>query len=654
MRFAEFNETFNPNREKCYFSYTEFMATGKRRYLSFIELASIIRSGTASNLEIAYELQDPYFVVETRDERFAHFVKTYRNLNTYIIKSYDTFIYFFRKTEDIKNLVEYTTNTLVRATIKVTTPKQKHHVVLPYKTDTNSSDILANTFEFYEENTHSIDDAPFELKPIVPKAYTNYSFPFPIRNKTLDNLNLIINNIKPVSPSYDDLCKTISAINILYCAFPLTQDELDELLKGEELISKSFFEGREVRYDRIAKYLIAKHYIKYNESDNLIYYYDPIKKVYINDEKHLRSVTGNISPMLKTIHIDEVIQTINRIAYTNRVKFNESQFTVLFKNGVFDLIKGDFTQMSPDVLETNLIGANFKKPTGSNKFVDDFLTTLTCGDKQVEELLYEAMGYSMFRTAEFQVAFMLYGGGKNGKSTMFDLLRKMIGNRNATNISFKDLSNTFRPSMMENKLISIAPDISSSDLEDSDVMKSIIGGEDVTLEQKNKDPRNKSLYCTMWFGCNKLPRTSDNSYGFYRRFIVIPMKADLSHVKRGEGKVFHDKLLEQENIDYVAFKSLSAFWKVYHKTSEFTQPAVVTEETEKYRDTSDSARQFVNKRIESGVLMVSNATEWNAENLYQSYKSFCEERGNRPKSLNSFELSFETYKEEIIRKSGTN
>lgn len=264
------------------------------------------------------------------------------------------------------------------------------------------------------------------------------------------------------------------------------------------------------------------------------------------------------------------------------------------------------------------------------------------------------MGYSMFRTSEFQVAFMLYGGGKNGKSTLFDLLRKMIGTKNSTNVSFKDLSNTFRPSMMENKLISIAPDISSSDLEDSDVMKSIIAGEDVTLEQKNKDPKNKSLYCTMWFGCNKLPRTSDTSYGFYRRFIVIPMKADLSHVKRGEGKIFHDKLLEQENIDYVAYKALTAFWKVYHKTNEFTLPAVVKEETEKYRDTSDSARQFVNKRIESGILRVSNVAGWNAEDLYHGYKSFCEERGNRPKSLNSFELSLETYKEEIIRKMGTN
>ena len=446
-----------------------------------------IKSERADNLEIGYELQDPFFIVETKDEKFAFFVKNFKNLNTYIIKSYDTYIYFFRKTADVKNLIEYTTNTLVRGAIKVRTSKLSHHVILPFKTITNTSELLENTEEFYAEGVDDIDDIPFELKPIVEKSYTNYSYPFPIKKKTLETLTQIINQIKPIVPTYDDICKIISAINILYCSIPLNQEELEELLQDENLVSKSFFDDGVIRYDRIAKYLIAKHYIKYNDSDNLVYYYDPVKKVYINDDKYLQAITGNISPVLKTTHIDEVIETIKRITYTNKVTFNESQFTVLFKNGVFNLIDGTFTEMSPDILETNLIGAEFIQDLKPNAFVDDFFSRLTCGDTEVEQLLYEAMGYSMFRTSEFQVAFMLYGGGKNGKSTLFDVLRKMIGTKNSTNVSFKDLSNTFRPSMMENKLISIAPDISSSDLEDSDVMKSIIAGEDVTLEKKNKD-----------------------------------------------------------------------------------------------------------------------------------------------------------------------
>lgn len=650
MRFAEFNETFNPAREKCYFSNAEYTATGKKRYLSFLELTSIIKSERADNLEIGYELQDPFFIVETKDEKFAFFVKNFKNLNTYIIKSYDTYIYFFRKTADVKNLIEYTTNTLVRGAIKVRTSKLSHHVILPFKTITNTSELLENTEEFYAEGVDDIDDIPFELKPIVEKSYTNYSYPFPIKKKTLETLTQIINQIKPIVPTYDDICKIISAINILYCSIPLNQEELEELLQDENLVSKSFFDDGVIRYDRIAKYLIAKHYIKYNDSDNLVYYYDPVKKVYINDDKYLQAITGNISPVLKTTHIDEVIETIKRITYTNKVTFNESQFTVLFKNGVFNLIDGTFTEMSPDILETNLIGAEFIQDLKPNAFVDDFFSRLTCGDTEVEQLLYEAMGYSMFRTSEFQVAFMLYGGGKNGKSTLFDVLRKMIGTKNSTNVSFKDLSNTFRPSMMENKLISIAPDISSSDLEDSDVMKSIIAGEDVTLEKKNKDPKNMPLHCTMWFGCNKLPRTSDNSYGFYRRFVVLPMKADLTKVKRGEGKKFHDSLMRQENIDYVANMALRAFFQVYHVSNEFIEPNVVKEETEKYRDTSDSARQYINKRLERGTLQISNVDNWDAESLYPGYKIFCDERGNKAKGLNSFEQSFDTYKEEIKKR----
>ena len=177
MRFAEFNETFNPAREKCYFSNAEYTVTGKKRYLSFLELTSIIKSERADNLEIGYELQDPFFIVETKDEKFAFFVKNFKNLNTYIIKSYDTYIYFFRKTADVKNLIEYTTNTLVRGAIKVRTSKLSHHVILPFKTITNTSELLENTEEFYAEGVDDIDDIPFELKPIVEKSYTNYSYP---------------------------------------------------------------------------------------------------------------------------------------------------------------------------------------------------------------------------------------------------------------------------------------------------------------------------------------------------------------------------------------------------------------------------------------------------------------------------------------------
>ena len=649
MRFAEFNAVFNPNNEKAYFSNNEYTLTNKKRYLSFLEISTQIKSNKIEDPEICYELQEPFIIVEVKEYRIIDFIKSTSILNCHIIKAGDTYQILLRRSSDIKTLTDYTTNTLIKASIKMLTPKVKPYIILPFKSATNKSTILKNIKEVYERDLDDMDEIPFELKPIISTSFTNYTYKYPIKINTQEHLEKIILRIKGLVSSFDDMKKIISSINVLFCNQPLTPDELEELFENDAVIHKSFFEDGNVMYNNIAKYIIKKYYVKFNDADGKIYHYDEIKKVYISDEKTLKAVIGSLSPVLKTAHIDEVMEAINRMSYLNKVEFNENPLAVLFQNGVFNVGDGSFRPMSPDVLETNLIGATYKggKDVKPNPFVDDFMKTITCGDIQVEMLLYEAIGYSMLRTSEFQVSFMLYGPGKNGKSTLFDILRLVIGRKNATNVSFKDLSNTFRPSMMENKLVSIAPDISSSDLEDSDVMKSIIAGEDVTIEQKNKDPRNKALYCTMWFGCNKLPRTSDNSYGFYRRFIVVPMKADLSKVSRGEGKKYHDKLITQENINYVANRAIRAFFNLYHGDGEFTIPKVVREETEAYRDMSDTVRQFVKYRISEGRLKRERVDDWNIDTEYPEYVEFVNRRGNRPKSQNSFELSFDAYRDEL-------
>lgn len=649
MRFADFNAVFNPNNEKAYFSNNEYMLTNKKRYLSFPELASEIKKGAIEDLEIGYELQEQFLIVEIKEDLFIEFIKSTSTLHCYIIKCGDTYQILLKRNSDIKTLIEYTTNTLIRATTKMLTPKMKPHIILPFKTLTNNSGLLKSIKEVYECELDKLDEIPFELKPIDATSYSNYSYKYPIKMNTKEHLEKIILKIKGLVSSFSDMQTIINAINVLFCAQPLTDEEMQELFESDTVVRQSFFEEGNIMYNNIASYVIKKYHIKFNESDNELYYYDEIKKSYISDDKSIRSMIGCLSPIFKTAHIDEIMECIGRMSYLNKIEMNSDPLTVLFKNGVFNIKDGSFKKMSPDVLETNLIGATYRggKDIKPNEYVDDFMRTITCGNKQVEQLLYEGVGYSLIRSADFQVSFILYGGGKNGKSTFFDLLRAAVGRKNATNISFKDLATTFRPSMMENKLVSIAPDISSSNLEDSDIMKSVIAGEDITIEQKNKHPRTKAVFCKMWFGCNKLPKTNDNSFGFYRRFIIIPMNADLRGITRGEGKKYHDGLMTQENIDYFVNMGLRAFFALYHTDGEFTIPDIVKKETEAYRDSSDTVRQFIKHRLEVGAISAANVDLWNLDREYQSYVDFVERRGNKAKSINNFELSFEGYKDEL-------
>lgn len=653
MRFYDFDKALNPFDEKLYFSYSEYNITKKRRYLSFNELSTIIKQNLIENLEIAYELPPHLVLVEIKDERMIEILHRTNKINTYILKSRDVYQCIFKKDDDVKNLQEYTTNVLTKATLFVKTDKNKPFIILPFKDKTNTSPILKNIFEEYSKDLHNIDDLPFEFKPIVNRSYTNYAYKYPIVTDTEKHFVDILSKVKYLVPEYNDIVKIMNAINVLYCDEPLTETELEDLLTGDDIIYKSFFADGTILYNEIAQHFIAKYHIKYDGEDNLIYYYDDINNVYVNDNMKIASLIGSLIPPLKTPQIEEAIETIKRMTYMNKVEFNKEEFTILFQNGLFDLNTGKFTSpVNPTVLETNLIGANFIKSheLTSNAFVDDFFATLTCHDEQVERLIYEAIGYSLCKSSRYQVAFMCYGGGQNGKSTLFDLIKRVAHKRNTTNVSFKDLSNNFRPSLLNGKLISIAPDISSSNTEDSDYMKSAIAGDDITIEKKGKDAFVKPVYATMWFGMNKLPRTSDNSHGFYRRFIVIPMRADLSAIKRGEGNTFYQNLMTQENIDYVANRAIRAFFNVFHKTNEFTIPKVVEKETEYYKDYSDTVRQFIKMKFKEGGYTTTSILTIDVLREYDQYKYFCTSRGNQPKAFNNFELSFDAFVEEIKKK----
>ena len=652
MKISDFNKVFNQYDEKVYFSHTEYVATGKKRYISFSDLISIIKSESVSTLEIAYELTNQVTLIETEDKRFVDYLNTHKSVNTYVIKNKNKFQFLFKKHSDDKNIDEYTTNVLTRATKKVQTDRKKTFIVLPFKTTVNTSDVLKHINEVYENKVEYLDEAPFELKPLVDKSFTNYSYRYPIKDESpINHLLKVLEILKQHLRSYDDIHASLTSINVVYCDHPCKEEELEELLSDDSLIAKKFISiNGTYKYDHLAKYLITKFYIKYNAYDNLLYHYDETTKVYLTDEKYMKSIIFNMLPTMKSDQINEALETIRRVAYLNKVEFNSNPFTVLFSNGVYNLVEQEFTQMSPNVLETNLIGAKFDPSLvdKGNLIVDEFFYTFTLGNEEVEKLIYQAIGYSMFRTNQYQVSFMIYGGGKNGKSTLFDLIKATLRKENGTNVSFKDLTNTFRPAKLENKLYSIAPDISSSEMEESDSMKSVISGDDITIERKNKDSYDRPVYTTMWFGCNKLPRTPDNSYGFYRRFVVIPAKADLRNIKMGEGFKFREALLKQENLDYVANKALMAFSEVYHKTNEFTIPKVVEAETTYYKDISDNVRQFINNK---GDLLPEYIDDWEPNEInYKNYVAFCLGFGYKPKGFNTYEASFLLYKEELLNK----
>jgi putative DNA primase/helicase len=141
-------------------------------------------------------------------------------------------------------------------------------------------------------------------------------------------------------------------------------------------------------------------------------------------------------------------------------------------------------------------------------------------------LVGEMVGYSLFSDQPLRRAFLLYGPGSNGKSTLLALVRALLGDHNVSSRSIQDLGdNRFAAADLHGKLANICGDLDTRALERSGIFKQLTGGEDfLHAERKYGHSFQFKPSATLWFSANEAPRTHDESDAFFDRWVVLPME----------------------------------------------------------------------------------------------------------------------------------
>lgn len=498
----------------------------------------------------------------------------------------------------------------------------KGQVMLPFHLKTATLPSLTSMAVVYAKG---IGDIPDALYPSESK----YSFTIPIIGNPTDVLTLIARGLPRWS--LDKKKSLLSLINEFYCKEKRTSEELDAILsKATETSIEDFFNGTDFKHDALGEYLIKILHIKKDSLTGDLYYYDNSKQIYDKNPDYLYSyITKNYSS-LKEYQRKEVIQFVNYYLYEDSIPMNSNPYTIVFNNGVLDIRDMTLKPMSPEYSESIKIDYSYSKYSYSET-VDDFFNNISCKDEEVKALLFEAIGYALLKTSELQTSFTLVGSGRNGKSTYLDLLKKVVGRKNFTSISYKDLANNFRASDLLDKLCSIADDISAQPLNDSDLYKSITAGEDIMLERKYKDARTLPLFATLFFACNKLPRTPDTSDGFFRRQTLIPFDADLSTVSKVDGMSFKMNLLSEESIEYTIFKAVQAVHEVF-KRGDFTKSTRVDILKKEYKADNSSVLSWIKDMYGTPDKIL----RMTFKNAWKSYKTWCEDSSRKNMSQTNF------------------
>lgn len=634
IKFKDFNKIYNGTRPG-YVHLQHGKPIGGQRLtpLTFEEITKI--ANTEPDMEIGWLVPEGYLIIDIDDRVTSDIVlkiikdrkekvmcvKTHRGMHIYVKSDYN------HKTVCNITAIGALCDTIVHCNGKtfITTPF-KNPIV------NKSTKLLDREIVYY----NGIEKIPFWLIPIFKrgkKPEDNF-ISFPLVHGRNDAYNKHLWRLKTTNLSPTQRSECIKLINNYVASEPLSDKELQDTMlrdsNNENLPEHNYFDGSTFKHDAMGNYLIELLKIKKCAKTRLLYYYDEKLGLYKNNNDYIKGVMTKLCPSLKEFQKKEVLSYLDTFLELNPVTFNKNPYTVSFLNGRLDLKTMTFEEHSPEHLETIHLHVNYN-PRATGETADEFFETATCGDNECKKLLLEAIGYSFIKTAALHKAFLLYGGGRNGKSTFLDIIKEICGHENCTSISFKDLGEKFRVAELYNKLVSLSGDISAQPLKDSDLFKQICGGDEITIERKNAHPFTDTVFATLFFSANKLPRTPDTTYGFYRKLVIIPFNANLNKVSLVEGAEFHRKLMG--DIEYIAYKAILAIKNVLDNTHEFTEPDSVKQIMQAYKiDNSSVLSWIASKKYDAKYL-----TSIKFEELFASYVLWCDLNGFKAVRSTRFE-----------------
>lgn len=223
--------------------------------------------------------------------------------------------------------------------------------------------------------------------------------------------------------------------------------------------------------------------------------------------------------------VSSVFETLRTTCYTELPAPDESK--VYTKGGYTLTLNDDCTisaRFEPDALTVTRLPVkydpNAPQPERFLKYLHDLL--------EDDDLfaVQEYIGYMLVATTKSQRALFLRCDGGGGKSVLLDILSALFGGTSIKGKLEQLATNRFMMAQLENKLAFFDDDLTTSLLEETSLIKSIItANSPMMAERKGKDAYQFRPFARLLVAGNVFPGAAhDRSDGLYRRLLLVECK----------------------------------------------------------------------------------------------------------------------------------
>ena len=320
---------------------------------------------------------------------------------------------------------------------------------------------------------------------------------------------------------------------------------------------------------------------------------------------------------------------------------------IAFSNGVLDLETMELREPSPDIVLPNVIPHRWN-PDASSRVLDEAISAWACGDPGRMANIMEAIGLCMYRGRDVTACPVLVGRGSNGKSTMLNMLRKVLGPENVASLDLATIGRRFQSVALIGKLANIADDLPNSFVEGDSMatLKRAITGDAIPAEIKGGMTFSFRPYCRFVFSANEIPRMGDTSYGTYRRFVPIRFNARFSAQDGTASTHLEVELSTEAAYERAILLGVDALRDCI-KRGYMTPTEDQREVLDDMRMQNSSVVTFVEDYLGGRDRLVFKITE----HVFADYVKFCDEANMRPVSRNNFTAEAKaTYDLDTMRK----
>lgn len=307
--------------------------------------------------------------------------------------------------------------------------------------------------------------------------------------------------------------------------------------------------------------------------------------------------------------------------------FDGSPDLIAFRNGVYDVTNDRLMPHSPDHMLT--VGRDYDHDPSATcphfeRFLDEVLvrhvdpaddTSSLVADLELRLLIEELLGYCLVAHCKAERWFLLYGEGRNGKSTLINVIRLVVGDHNVCDFDVRDIRNHQMTEGLVGKLVALQPEVEVGTTLPDAALKAVCSGEPQVVKVVFQKPFRFKPIATVIMATNNMPQTKDHSHGFRERMVVVPFLATLDN-ETADRELLDRFVPELAGIFNLA---IEGYRRLRDNGWRFTEATAAREATIHYREDSDPILLWFNDALRASSVIVKVPTA----DLFDDYVAYC-------------------------------